>query len=115
MEKKSLQEIENFYVSLGYGVGRLRKALDKDKDYQRILKERKQKLTKHFKVTPMENKKYVLSIDTDFDILAKCKQLEKAGLSEEDRLLVEFIKTQLEHDWRKPLLEKLNEIIRRYR
>lgn len=115
MKKKSLQQIEDFYRNLGYkGVG-LRKVLAKDNEYQKILKERKQKLSRRFKVTPTEKKKYVLSLDTDFEILAKCKQLEKLKLTKEDKRLVKLIKTQLEENWRKSLLRMLNQLLKKYK
>jgi len=114
MKKKSLQQIEDFYINLGFKGDKLRKVLAKDKDYQRLLKERKQRLTKQFKVTLTEKKKYVLSTDSDFEILAKCKQLEKLRLTKEDRFLIEFIKTQLESNWRKPLLKTLNRLLKKY-
>lgn len=110
-----LQEIEYHYVNLGYIGNHLRKVLAKDKEYQKLLKERKQKLTKQFKVTSAERKKYVLLTDTDFEILGKCKQLEKARLNKNDKFLVKIIKTQLEADWRKYLLNALNKLIRKYK
>lgn len=115
MKRRSLQRIEGFYINLGYKGDELRKVLAKDKEYQKLLKERKRKLTKRFKVTPTEKRKYVLSTHADFKILAKCKQLEKLKLTKEDRYLVKFIKTQLEHDWRKPLLKTLNQLSKKYK
>ncbi len=110
-----LQEIEDHYVSLDYIGARLRKVLTKDKEYQKLLKERKQKLTKQFKITSAEKKKYVLLTDTDFEILGKCKQLEKVKLNKDDKFLVEIIKTQLEADWRKYLLKTLNKLMKKYK
>jgi len=104
MKKKSLQRIEDFYTSLGYKGSRLRKILLKDKDYLKLLKERKQKLTKKISVTKAEKKKYVLSTDGDYEILGEVKQLENMKLTKEEKFLVKFIKTQLEHNWRKPLI-----------
>lgn len=115
MKKKSLQQIEDFYRNLGYKGVRLRKVLAKDKEYQKILKERKQKLGRRFKATPTEKKKYVLSLDTDFEILAKCKQLEKLKLTKEDKRLVKLIKTQLEENWRKSLLRMLTQLLKKYK
>jgi len=114
MKKKSLQEIEDFYINLGYRGDKLRNVLAKDKDYQRLLRKRKQKLTKRFKVTPSEKRKYVLSTNSDFEILAKCKKLERLKLTKEDRILVKAIKTQLKSDWRKSLLKTLNRLLKRY-
>ncbi len=70
-------------------------------------------MTEQFKATTTEKKKYVLPTKTDFEILAKCKQLEKLSLTKRDKFLVKFIKTQLEKDWRKPLLRELNRLLRR--
>ena len=67
------------------------------------------------KITPLEKKKYVLSKESDFKILVKCKQLEKLKLNKEDRFLVKLIKTQLEQDWRKHLLKTLNQILKKYK
>lgn len=67
-----------------------------------------------FKITQAEAKKYVLSTDGDFEILAKCKKLEKLNLTEEDKALVKLIKTQLEDDWRKPLVMSLNKLLEKY-
>ena len=79
--KKSLQRIEDFYMSQGYKGDELRKILSKDKDYQKLLQERKQKLTKKISLTKTEEKKYVMSIDQDYEILSKVKQLEKLELN----------------------------------
>jgi len=67
------------------------------------------------KIMPKDEKKYVLKERVDTEILLKCKTLENAGLTKEDRALVEFIKTQLEDDWRTPLLEKTDELIKKYK
>lgn len=109
--KKSLQRIEDFYMSQGYKGDELRKILSKDKDYQKLLKERKQKLTKKILLTKTEEKKYVMSIDKDYEILSKVKQLEKLGLNQEEKFLIKFIRTQLEHDWRKWLIKELDKIL----
>lgn len=60
-------------------------------------------------------KKYVLKEERDFEILDKCKQLEKKRLTKEDKFWVRFLKTQLEDDWRKPLLRVLNGLLRKYK
>jgi hypothetical protein len=115
MRSKSLQEIEDFYINLGYRGNKLRKVLTRDKEYQKLLKKRKQKLTKQFKVTTSEKKKYVLSTDNDFEILANCKLLEQLNLTKEDKILVKLIKTQLKDDWRKALLKTLERLLRKYK
>ncbi len=60
-------------------------------------------------------KKYLLQTKRDIEILDKCKQLEKQKLTKEDKALVKLIKTQLEKDWRKHLLDKLDKLLKRYR
>ena len=67
-----------------------------------------------FEVTRSEKRKYVLSIKLDYEILEKCKQLEKLSLDNNDKAFVRFARTQLEKDWRTPLLKKLNDIFRKY-
>ena len=113
MKKKSLQRIEDFYVNKGYRSDKLSKKLSKDKEYQKLLKERKQRLSKEHKATPSEKKKYVLSTNIDFEILSKCKQLEKQKLSKEKKYWVKLIKSQLEDDWRRPLLRALNRLLKK--
>ncbi|MBU0591739.1 hypothetical protein KKF81_05135 [Candidatus Micrarchaeota archaeon] len=62
----------------------------------------------------MHEKNYILPTERDYEILKKCEKLEKLKLSKNDYELVEFIKTQLEDDWRTPLLRKLDSVIKRY-
>lgn len=114
MKEKSLQQIEDYYLHLGFKGEKLREMLTKDKNYQLLLKERKQKLTQRFKITSSEKKKYVLSTDEDFEILNKCKTLEKLKLTPEDKRLVKLIKTQLKDDWRTPLIITLNQLLKKY-
>lgn len=73
------------------------------------------KLTKQLKITSSEKKKYVLSKDADYEILDKCKRLEKLKLTKEEKFLVKLIKTQLEKDWRKPLLKMLKQYFKKYK
>ena len=113
--KKSLQRIEDFYVKQGYKGDELRKILSKDKEYQKLLKERKQKLTKKISLTETERKKYVMSINEDYEIISKVKQLEKLNLNKEEKFLIKFIRTQLEHDWRKWLIKELDKILLKYK
>lgn len=115
MKKKSLPRIEDFYANQGYKGDELRKILLKDKDYQKLLNERKQKLTKKISLTRKEEKKYVMSTDEDYEILGKVKQLEKIKLTKEEKFLVKLIKTQLEHPWRKYLILELNKILRKHK
>jgi hypothetical protein len=68
-----------------------------------------------YKITTREKKKYLLPTDRDLEILAKCKLLEKSDLTDNDRVFVKFIKTQLEEDWRTPLLKMLNKLLKKYK
>ncbi|MBS3132576.1 hypothetical protein J4470_00405 [Candidatus Woesearchaeota archaeon] len=72
-------------------------------------------MSEKLKLTSAEKKKYLLPTKADFEILDKCKQLEKSGLTKYDRFLANFIKTQLEKDWRKTLLKELNRLLRKYK
>lgn len=110
-KRKSLQEIEDFYISHDYVGEKLRRILLKDKDYLKLLKERKQQLTKRTTLTKTEKRKYVMSTDKDYEILSKVKQLEKLNLDKEEKFLVRFILTQLEQDWRKGLIKELDKIL----
>ena len=56
-------------------------------------------------------KKYKLPTKEDREILAKCKQSEKLKLSVRDKALVALVKSQLEDDWRKPLIETLDKLL----
>jgi len=67
------------------------------------------------KATSSEKKKYALSTDADFEILHQCKQLQKYKLTAVDAELVKLIKSQLEDDWRKPLIKALNRLQGKYR
>ena len=113
--KKSLQRIEDYYLKKGLSGDKLRKALERDKEYQRLLAERKRKLMKKFKITLEEKQKYVLSTDKDFEILGKIHQLEKQNLSQEDKRIVRFIRTQLQLDWRTPIIKLLEKLLKKYK
>lgn len=111
-----LDKIAEFYIiNLGFNGDKLRNALLKDKEYQMILKRKKQKLTNKTKISPSEKKKYVLSSDSDFEILEKCKQLEKLRLNKSDKSLIKLIKTQLEENWRTPLINYLDKLLIKYK
>ena len=58
--------------------------------------------------------KYILKTKRDAEILILCNELLKIKLSKPDKNLVLLIKTQLEKDWRKHLLIKLNHIVKKY-
>ena len=113
-KKKSLQQIEDFYINQGLTGDELRRAIENDRDYQEILKAREMGLSKKFEVTKEEKRKYVLSTDQDYEILAKIHQLEKLPLSPDDKKLINFIRTQLEADWRAPIFKVLDKLLRKY-
>lgn len=102
-------------MARGYSGDALRIALAKDKEYQKLVKARKQRLTKTFKLSASEKRKYLLSMNADWEILRKCKQLEHLKLTKEDKQLVKLIKAQLEHEWRKSLLQALAILIKKYK
>ena len=107
-------EIEDFYKHEGYSGEKLRKILERDKEWKKLIKKRKQKLEKKFALTKLESEKYVMSTDDDYEILSKIKKIEKMKLTNEKKLLVKLIKSQLEHDWRKNLIKTLNKILQKH-
>jgi|SRR3989344_9301828 len=112
----SMDIITDKYVTLGYKGFELRKVLEKDREYQILLEARKYNIIKKYNLTPAEKKKYFMPSDRDYEILEKCKQLKKLKkLSKEDKYIVKLILTQLYDDWRKPLLNKLNILQRKYK
>ncbi|GEM_PF-713637 len=113
--RKSLQKIEDHYIRKGYTGNSLQKILSKDNEYQKLLRERKSKLKSKVALTKPENKKYVMSVDQDYEILEKVKQLEKIHLAKHEQFLIRFIRTQLEHDWRKWLIKELNKLLKKYK
>ncbi|MBI2589223.1 hypothetical protein HYW35_03440 [Candidatus Saccharibacteria bacterium] len=112
---KSLQQVQNYYVNQGLSGDKLREALENDREYQKLLKERKSKLQASNEVSSEEANQYVLAADTDYEILSKIHQLEKQNLSATDKEFVRFIRTQLEFDWRSPILVKLDELLSKYK
>ncbi len=113
-KKKSLQAIQDFYQRKGLQGSALRRALVRDAEYKSILEERKKKLTSNFKLNTKEKKKYVLSLNEDYGILRMIKVLEREKLTKEDKEIISLLRTQLEHDWRKPLLTYLDKMIKKY-
>lgn len=65
--------------------------------------------------TKQDRKKYVLKDSRDWEILKKCRFLQKKKLKKADAALVKFILSQLEDDWRKPLLVFTNKLVRKYK
>src|SRR3989344_276085 len=101
--QKTLQSIIDTYYERGLRGDTLRETLNKDEEYQHILSERKAKISKQFSIPREDLEKYVLSVDEDWEILSKIYELESKNLSTMDREIISFIRSQLEHDWRKPL------------
>ncbi len=89
--------------------------MEKDKEWMSLVNERRQKLSRKISLTEAEKKKYVMSTDGDYEILSKVKQLEKMELTKEEKFLIKVIRTQLEHDWRKQLIQPLNKIFRKHK
>lgn len=114
MKRISLQKIEDFYKNRGYRGNKLREILAKDEEWVRLYKERQQKLTKSFPLTKTEQRKYAMSTNEDYEILKKVKQLEKLKLTKQEKFFVRLIKTQLEFDWRKYLVQALNQLLKKY-
>ena len=66
------------------------------------------------KISPEEKKKYLLLTEKDFEILEKIKKAECIpDLSNREKMILEFLKTQLEKDWRTPVIKFLEKIMRR--
>jgi|SRR3989344_4603436 len=112
---KSLQEIEDYYVNQGLVGAELRQAIENDGGYKELLARKKSKLKQRVHISDDEAKKYVLSTDADYEILAKIRELEMENLSAADKETVEFISTQLELDWRSPILAKLDKLLKKYK
>lgn len=112
--EQSLQKIEDYYFGKGLRGDALREAMEADEAYQNILSARRKALTKKFGVTEEDAKKYVLSTDEDWEILGKIYQLEEKPLSAEDKKFVAFLRTQLEHEWRVPIVQALDNLLKRY-
>jgi len=112
---RNLQAIEDYYVNQGLVGDKLRQAIEEDSEYQEILRSRKARLHKEVEIYDAEVGKYVLSTEKDYEILTKIRQLENKNLSSSDRELIELIKTQLELDWRSPILGKLDELLGKYK
>ncbi len=62
------------------------------------------------KITKIEKKRYAFPKKIDLDIFIRIKKLENKKLNKEDKRMLKFIKSQLEYDWRKPLIKELEKI-----
>jgi hypothetical protein len=114
MTKKSLQDIEDYYVAKGLVGADLRNTLQNDNEYVQLLNDRKAKLNATFAITKAESSRYVLSTDEDYEILRLINLLRNLTLSATDQEMVRLISSQLELDWRKPILDKLHELTKKY-
>lgn len=65
--------------------------------------------------SPEEKKRYILSEEKDYMILEKIHELETKNLSTEDKKLVKFIRTQLEKEWRTPIIKFLDKLLGKYK
>lgn len=110
----SLQALQDQYEQQGLRGEELRRILTQDAEYQRLLTEKHAKIARQSAVTPEEQQRYVFATDRDYEILAKCRALEAKRLSEADAHIVQLIRTQLETDWRTPLLAELDRLLERY-
>lgn len=111
---KSLQEIEDYYSQKGLTGAALREATENDTEYRKIREEKYARLTQKFNVTDEEKAKYSLSTDQDYEILEMIHRLEAKSLSAEDAEIIEFVRTQLEDDWRTPIVEFLERMSKKY-
>lgn len=59
---------------------------------------------KNFKIKPADKNRLLLEEKRDYEILGMIYELENRKLKKEQKELVKFLKSQLEDDWRKPLL-----------
>ena len=58
-------------------------------------------------INDKEKKKYIFKEKRDYEILELVHKLEKLKLSDYEKFLLLWARTQLEDDWRKPLLQIL--------
>ena len=115
IKRRSLQKIQDFYEEMGYKGDKLRKVLEKDKEWVNLVKERRGRASKKIKLTKVEQKRYVISTSEDYEIMRKIKQIEKLKLSNDERFFISLLKTQLEDDWRKPLIKGLDQLLKKYK
>ena len=92
----------------------MRKTLEEDSEYQRLLQERKSRIRNKYGISREEEKEYLLPNEEDYEILSMVKLLGNKNLSDTDSQTVELIKTQLLDDWRGPLLDKLKQLLQKY-
>lgn len=66
------------------------------------------------KVSPLSGEeRYLLPVSVDYKILDKIHQVEKIpNLTENEKFLILFTRSQLEKDWRRPLITILDELLK---
>jgi len=69
---------------------------------------------KNFKIRTADKKRLLLEEKRDYEILEMIYELEKRKLSKEQEELVRFLKSQLEDDWRKPLLRFVKKFVKQF-
>ena len=68
-----------------------------------------------FEITKKDLNKYSLLDKRDYLILWKIYQLEEKKLIAKDKELVNFIRSQLENEWRTPIIKLLNKLLKKYK
>lgn len=68
----------------------------------------------HADVRSEDAARYLLKEERDYDILERIYALEAQPLSAIDAHLVRLIRSQLEADWRTPLLAELDRLLGQY-
>ncbi|MFH1307602.1 MAG: hypothetical protein ABIH72_02010 [archaeon] len=67
------------------------------------------------KISDNDKKKYPLPEKKDIEILKKIKFLEGKKIDSHDKKMVEFIRSQLEDEWRNYLIETLDKLLEKYK
>lgn len=114
MSKSSLAAVEDYYSQKGLTGAELREAVEGDSEFKKLLAERQKLVRSKVRISPEEASKYVLSTDGDYEILGKIHELEKKELTEPDRELIKFMRSQLELNWRANVNSKLDRLIEKY-
>jgi len=70
---------------------------------------------KSIRVKKADQNRLLLEEDRDYEILEKIYLLEKKKLDKDQKELVRFLKSQLQDDWRKPLSQFLDKLIKRFK
>lgn len=72
-------------------------------------------LNQKSKINKVDRTKYKLPTKKDRDILDIIYTLERLNISSSDLMVVKLIRTQLEDDWRTPLLNCLSGLLKKYK